>query len=245
MTEHTQTANTPKTGGVNRSHATSFAQKLTFAGLHFTVIALCFWLVSFGGLTALGGALNREWEVADHTRALILAGCALLYGIRHLVTLFYLLARRVDWGEVLGLAAFMASFEVGFLLLGGVWVDEVQPLNWHDGMAVALLLIGSALNTGSECQRKFWKQDPANKGHCYTGGLFRYSMHINYFGDVVLFSGWALFTTSVWAFSVPLLMALMFVFFHIPGLDAYLSQRYGAEFDAYAKKTKRLIPFVY
>jgi hypothetical protein len=29
------------------------------------------------------------------------------------------------------------------------------------------------------------------------------------------------------------------------GLDAYLAQHYGAEFTAYASKTKKLIPYIY
>ena len=38
---------------------------------------------------------------------------------------------------------------------------------------------------------------------------------------------------------------LMFVFMHGPMLDKYLEERYGDGFRAYAKKTKKLIPFVY
>lgn len=71
------------------------------------------------------------------------------------------------------------------------------------------------------------------------------SMHINYFGDVVLFTGWALLTATIWTLGLPLLMLLMFIFMHIPPLDEYLAERYGDEFKAYQSKTKRLIPFVW
>jgi protein-S-isoprenylcysteine O-methyltransferase Ste14 len=37
----------------------------------------------------------------------------------------------------------------------------------------------------------------------------------------------------------------MFIFYHIPPLDAYLSERYGAPFKAYAAKTAKFLPFVY
>jgi len=94
-------------------------------------------------------------------------------------------------------------------------------------------------------QRKWWKKKPTSIGHCYTEGLFSYSMHINYFGDILLFSGWSLLTHSLIAFIFLLLMTLMFVFIHIPGLDSYLSQRYGSEFNDYSAKTKKLVPFVY
>ena len=219
----------PVKGGVNRSHAPSFMQKASFAGLHFASLAVCV-------------ALAFGTDLANPMRAKVLVLVAALYFTRHLVTLFYLLMRRVDWGEVLGLSAFMATFEIGFVWLGG---QSAAPFGALDALGVALLLFGSFLNTSSEVQRKWWKADPANKGHCYTLGLFRYSTHINFFGDVVLFSGWALLTANLWALGLPLLMGLMFAFIHIPGLDAYLAKRYGAEFTAYAAKTKKLIPFVY
>ena len=90
-----------------------------------------------------------------------------------------------------------------------------------------------------------WKKDPANKGKLYTRGLFKYAMHINYFGDVLLFSGWALLTTQPWTLLLPLCMALSFIYFHIPGLDQYLATRYGQAFQDYTKRTKKLIPGIY
>ncbi len=181
-------------------------------------------------------------ELPNSFRAQILVLIAALYFGRHLVTLFYLLARRVDWAEVLGLAVFMALFEIGFVWLAG---QATTAFGVVDIVGVILIAIGSYLNTYSEMQRKWWKADSANKGHCYTLGLFRYSMHINFFGDVVLFTGWALLTANLWALGLPILMASMFIFLHIPGLDTYLAGRYGDEFTAYAAKTKKLIPFVY
>ena len=104
---------------------------------------------------------------------------------------------------------------------------------------------GPILNTGSEYGRHRWKRDPANKGKLYTEGLFRHAMHINYFGDSLLFSGFALLTTSLWALLVPAIMTLGFVFQHVTTLDRYLADRYGAAFETYAGETKKLIPYVY
>ena len=41
-----------------------------------------------------------------------------------------------------------------------------------------------------------WKQQPANAGHLYVGGLFAFARHINYFGEILTFLGWALLTLS-------------------------------------------------
>ena len=230
-------------GGVDRSHSDSMRQKVTFWGLHFLIILFCSWLVLGGGFDPAAG---RAIQFSDPVRAQILLACAGIYFVRHGLTLFYLLARRVDWGEVLGLTAFFALFEIGLILVGGgVFREAPIPLSGLDVFAVVLYLSGSYLNTASEVQRKSWKQNPANKGHCYMGGMFRHSMHINYFGDVVLFTGWCLLTASLWTLALPLMMLLLFVYVHIPPLDEYLAQRYGEEFEAYRAKTRRLVPFVW
>ncbi|MGR3711855.1 MAG: DUF1295 domain-containing protein [Shimia sp.] len=231
----TQSPHSPeKRSGVIRDHEISTAPKSAFAVLHLMVMGICTYL-AFGSF---------EW--ANMPRALLLWACAALYFLRHILTLFVLLKRRVEFGEAIGLSLFIAVFEIGFLLLGaGVLSGTPAPLGGIDVFAIALVLIGSYLNTGSELQRHRWKQDPANAGKCYTGGLFRTSMHINYFGDTVLFTGWAMLTTSWIAAIVPIGITLGFVFYHIPGLDAYLADRYGDAFKEYAARTAKFVPFIY
>ena len=230
-------------GGVDRTHSSAIPQKATFWGLHFLIILFCSWLV-----LGEGGVFLERWGIrfSDLTRPHMLLACAVIYFLRHGLTLFYLLVRRVEWGEVLGLSTFFALFEIGLILVGGgVFRDASVSLSALDLFAVALYLCGSYLNTASEVQRKLWKADPSNRGRCYTSGLFRYSMHINYFGDVVLFTGWCLLTASLWTLGLPLMMLLLFMYVHIPPLDDYLAQRYGEEFKAYRANTSRLIPFVW
>lgn len=224
----------PKRGGIDRSHHHSFRAKMTFAFLHAGSVAICLWL-AFG---------NFDWP--DPLRAQILAFCAILYWLRHLVTLFVLLQRKVEMSEVWGLIAFIAVFEIGFLFLGaGGLSGSSTPLGSLDLAGVALLFLGSYLNTGSELQRKKWKLEPSSKGQCYTQGLFAYSAHINYFGDSVLFTGWAILTASVFSFAIPVVMTLLFVFYHIPALDTYLEERYGDAFKKYVTSTAKFVPFLY
>lgn len=233
-------------GGIDRTHESSRPQKTVFWGLHLIIVLICTWLVLGGGLQSMAGWFGQTVEWTDPVRARILLVFAFIYFLRHGITLFYLLVRRVEWSEVIGLAIFFALFEISLLIVGGgVLRDSPIELSRLDIFAIVLYLTGSFLNSASEIQRKLWKQDPSNKGHCYTAGLFKFSMHINYFGDVVLFTGWSLITASLWTLGLPLLMLLMFMFLHIPPLDEYLAERYGNEFKFYQSKTKRLIPFVW
>jgi protein-S-isoprenylcysteine O-methyltransferase Ste14 len=112
-------------------------------------------------------------------------------------------------------------------------------------IGILLYLSGSYINTHSEYYRHAWKLKQENKGRLYTEGLFSLAMHINYFGDIVLFTGLAMITHSLSMFVIPLIMALNFVFFIIPSLDRYLEKKYKDEFKDYSKKTKKLIPMIY
>ncbi len=220
--------------GINRQHNSSLKQKIVFITLHAFIIIISLYIVLEGV------------EIYDKQRAWILFGFSFIYFLRHITTLFYLLQRQVDWGEVFGLSSFFGLFEIGLLLLGaGVFHQHAIAFDWIDSMALILFFLGSYLNTYSELQRKWWKNDLQNKGKVYTKGLFSHAMHINFFGDVVLFTGWVMMTHTWWAFFLPLFMLVSFVFFHIPTLDEYLLERYGNAFDIYAKKTKKLIPRLY
>jgi len=175
-------------------------------------------------------------------RDVALLVCAWVYVIRLFLTSFVLLRRGVGWSEAAQVGSFVLFLQ-GFLgFLGSRSGVPWRALDW---IGVVAYVLGSYLNTGSELQRKLWKARPENKGHLYTQGLFSLSMHVNYFGDVVLFSGFALLTTSPWAFLLPVVMAAGFVFAHIPMLDGYLAKRYGDEFTQWASRTKKLVPFVY
>ncbi|MBW2217206.1 MAG: DUF1295 domain-containing protein [Deltaproteobacteria bacterium] len=112
-------------------------------------------------------------------------------------------------------------------------------------IGMILYLSGSYINTHSEYSRHIWKLKEKNKGQLYTGGLFSLSMHINYFGDIVLFTGLAMVTHSLGMLVIPLIMAVNFVFNIIPSLDRYLERKYKSEFRDYSKKTKKFVPLIY
>ena len=132
-------------GGIDRSHASSKPQKAVFSALHFFIILFCAWLVLGGGLQSTAGWIGQTADWTDPVRAHILLVCAFVYFLRHGITLFYLLVRRVEWGEVFGLAVFFALFEIGLLMMTGKLVlvfaavqlfDNIvsQPLNFSNSI---------------------------------------------------------------------------------------------------------------
>lgn len=131
---------------------------------------------------------------------------------------------------------------LGYAFLG---YQAAGPFDLIDALGIALFLLGSLLNTFSEVQRDRWKKDPAHKAKLYTEGLFRYSMHINYFGDLLWVTGYALVTHNWFSALIPLFLFCFFAFYNIPKLDQHLAQKYGAEFEHYRRETKRFVPCIF
>jgi protein-S-isoprenylcysteine O-methyltransferase Ste14 len=220
----------------------AFAPRVFMTVIHATAVAAAGWLLLGGGLEALRTHWGTHWSLASPARRWLLFGAALIYFLRVCVTGFYLLRRKMGWGESALVSVWVAIIELLFAILGGV---SPQAIGLVTALGVVLYIAGSYLNTGSELQRKWWKERPENAGHLFTGGLFRYAVHINYWGDELLFTGYALITGRAWALLVPLLMLAGFLFFSIPELDRHLRGHYGAEFEAYARRTRSFVPFLY
>lgn len=204
------------------------------------VLAVCWQM--FAEASGAGGWWAAHRIGGDFARRVILASCFFIYFARLLLTVFVFLKRKWVWREAALVSILMPLALYGFAQAGG---DNPQPIGGTAVVGVLLYLAGSFLNTCSEYTRHVWKKKDDNQGRLYTGGLFKYSMHINYFGDVVLFTGLALITGNLVVLAIPLFMALNFLFFIIPRLDKYLAEKYGDEFREYARRTRRFIPFIF
>lgn len=197
--------------------------------------------VSQTALLLLGVFLTLRADGNAPRQWLLSAAFVVVY-VRMTVTILVLLKRSMGWEEAISVPMAFALYYVGFALLGGGQDNPVGALEIVGG---GLFVLGSTINTASEMLRDRFKKDSANKGRLYTGGLFRYSMHINYFGDILWVLGLAFITTNPWAFIIPGLLFCFFAFYNAPMLDRHLKEKYGAAFDEYASKTARIIPFLF
>jgi len=178
----------------------------------------------------------------NSTHQIILMACMVFYVLRLLATVFIFLKRKMAWSEMLLVTGLMSFALFSFAKVGGSNSNSIGALDYF---SILIYLLGSWLNTSSEYTRYVWKMQPLNNGRLYTEGRFKYSMHINYFGDIILFIGFALLTYSFSLLVIPLVMTLNFIFFIIPRLDKYLARKYGNDFKEYADRTKKLIPGIY
>jgi protein-S-isoprenylcysteine O-methyltransferase Ste14 len=205
-------------------------------------VAMAWWLLLGRGIPVIGPSVGWTWSPGSEARRLCLAIALSIYFVRLLFTQFVFLKRAVSWSEAGMIAPWVLCI---YLLLSFAASTNPTPFGTASAAGVLLFLLGSWMNSYTEYERHNWKQLAENRGRLYTLGLFRYVRHPNYFEDLISFSGLCLIAGRPITILIPLMMLCGFVFANIPMLDAHLHNHYGAEFDEYAERTRKLIPFVY
>lgn len=220
----------------------SRAPRLGVAGLGLGCVALAWWLLWAGGAESVASRLGWGWKAGDPVRKGCVAVALAIYYVRMLFTEFVFLRRGMGWSEASTIGPWLC---VIFVFLAMEAAGNPHALGTAGVAGVFLFVLGSWMNSYSEYARHKWKKREENRGRLYTEGLFRYSRHPNYLGDLISFSGLCLMT-GVWATAmIPVLMLAGFVFVNIPVLDSHLPEHYGSAFAEYATRTRKLIPFVY
>ena len=220
----------------------SIPQKTLIIILALVLLYLSYWILFQSGGSIFLSWMGLEKVSAPVERRMIIFLFAIISFLRIGFMMIYLLKRKISWEESLGVSLGLVLYYVGFAMLV---LPTDKQLGVIDFIGIALFLIGSFINTFSELQRHFWKKQAENQGKLYTKGLFKYAMHINYFGDVCWVMACAVITRNLYASIIPFLLICFFVFYNIPKLDQYLASKYGNDFDLYKKDTKKLIPFLY
>lgn len=217
-------------------------QRLTLAVASALWVLVVWWLLFGRGIEILSGLLGFTRPAGVLVRRLSLAVALSIYYIRLLFTWFTFLERGISWREVFTVAPWLLCI---FLLLAISGGTNTAPFGLGGSVGIILFAVGSWLNSWAEYQRHVWKQQHANRGQLYTRGLFRYTRHPNYLGDTISYLGLC-FVCGTWVvFLLPVITCAGFVFVNIPALDKHLRGKYGQSFDDYARRTAKLIPFLY
>ena len=156
--------------------------------------------------------------------------------------MFVFLQRKISWfeGGLVSVLFFMMFYI--FVVSAG---SQPEPIGLIDIVGIFMFLVGSYINTMADYQRFAWKRKNENKWRLYTLGLFKYSMHTNYFGDAITYIGLALITLEMLCLFISIVIIVNFIVIQIPMLDKHLRKKYGNDFTEYSRVTKKFIPFVY
>jgi steroid 5-alpha reductase family enzyme len=219
----------------------SFWNKSLFSGCIILTIFATLWLM-FADYATSNTRLKEYQLTGDLLRRILMASCLIIYFVRLQVTVWVFQNRKWTWLETITITVLMSFVLYAYARVGG---NNKHVVGAVEVIGILLYLSGSYINTHSEYYRHVWKLKEENRGRLYTEGLFGLAMHINYFGDIVLFTGLAMVAHNLSMLVIPLIMAMNFIFNIIPSLDKYLEMKYRDEFRDYSRKTKKLIPMIY
>ena len=119
-------------------------------------------------------------------------------------------------------------------------------LNWADGAGIVVLLGAVVLAFVADEELRVFRRDPLNRGRCIESGLWVYSRHPNYLGEIAAWWGLWLFALGAglrwwWTVIGAVSVTLLFVSFSVPMMERRaLATREG--YRSYRERTPMLIP---
>ena len=135
--------------------------------------------------------------------------------------------------------------------LAAMTAASVPPFGLLGWIGLAIWVLGFGIEAVADAQKQAFRNDPANKGRFIDSGLWAWSRHPNYFGEITLWVGVALIALpalSGWQYVT--LISPVFVYFlltrvsGIPMLESRADERWGEEpaYQAYKAHTPVLFP---
>lgn len=167
--------------------------------------------------------------------------------------------RYVEWREEGGKNYWWFSFFRVFLLQGALCTLvglsiyfgylNSAPLSFLETMICSsIFFVGLAWESISDLQLKSFKNNPSNKGKICKAGLWKYSRHPNYFGDLLVWVSIFSFSISsqniyliMGSFLSPLIMGSIFYYITGPIMDLAMMQS-RPDYKNYMENSNSLFP---
>jgi steroid 5-alpha reductase family enzyme len=227
-------------------------------------IAFVAWLVSIA---------KKDASIVDSIWSVMILAAGVVYGASWLLVLAAIWAARLcgyitwrNWGqpEDRRYAAIRSRNEPGYALKSLYLVFGLQallawvvsaplfalaghpaPAGWLEVAGAALAVFGIAFETAADLQVARWRARRPPPGAVFDQGLWRYSRHPNYFGELCVWWGLGLAAVAAgawWTLVSPLLMTVLLLrVTGVPLLELDLREHKPGYGD-YAARTRALIP---
>jgi steroid 5-alpha reductase family enzyme len=195
-------------------------------------------------------------------RSAIVAGMVMFWSVRLASFLFMRISRAGKDSRFDAIKQQPLRFLLAWTLQG-LWVlltaacalaiitgGNREPLGIIGYVGIAVWAIGILIEIVADQQKSAFRANPANKGQFIRTGLWAWSRHPNYFGEIVLWTGMAIIALPVlegWQWAT--LISPVFVFFlltkvsGIPMLEEAADERWGGQddYEAYKQNTPVLV----
>jgi steroid 5-alpha reductase family enzyme len=148
---------------------------------------------------------------------------------------------------------FFQGISVWIILLPSlIFFSSEGKMSIFSWIGFAVWFLGLTLETFSDLQKYQFNKNN-KEGKWISTGLWKYSRHPNYFGEILLWIGVYLFTFNslnsiqkIFAFNSPVLIALLLIFITgLPKLEKYADKKWGKlkQYKEYKRKTSILMPW--
>ena len=164
--------------------------------------------------------------------------------------------RYRNWREAWGKSFYIRTYLEVFILQGIllflistpiIYINSNTnpPPGFADAIGVLLWMTGFLFEAIGDFQLMRFAHNPVNKGRVISSGLWRYTRHPNYFGEVFLWWGIFLIALSVpgawWTIIGPATITFLIIKVSgIPMLEA--KYRGNPEYEAYQRRTSSFFP---
>lgn len=134
--------------------------------------------------------------------------------------------------------------------------SEAVPIQFINVVGWSIFIMGLITEIVADQQKWLFRTDAANENEFITTGLWKYSRHPNYFGEILLWSGMCFscfshilsFQDRLLASMSPILIATLIIRYSgIPILEKSADNRWNSRptYQNYKKNTACLIPFIW
>ena len=156
----------------------------------------------------------------------------------------------VPW-TIQGLWVFLTMIVV---IVINTQADSAPALGIWDGIGLSIWIVGFSIEVIADNQKTVFNSEPNNEGKWIDCGLWSYSRHPNYLGEILLWTGIAFFGVSCFtglekiAWVSPLFIyVLLTKISGTPILDRRALEKWGddSEYQIYREKTPLLFPRIF
>lgn len=160
---------------------------------------------------------------------------------------------REQWGKYFYIRSYFQIYILQGLLLSIIVLPIIlintnspKPLDIFYFIGILVWVIGFLFESIGDAQLKDFIKDPNNKGQLMQTGLWRYTRHPNYFGEVTQWWGiWIISLSTLsswWGIISPITITFLILYVSgIPLLENKMKEKPG--FEDYARRTNKFIPW--